>query len=112
MLTPEDIDNVIETIHYHLVPGSTTTICALTLRDSGFVAVGTSACIDPADFDADIGEAEALKDAKRKVWEVEGYRIRYLEALSKDPELQRIQSQIDRLDQQGTPRIALPFGGR
>lgn len=44
------------------VMGVKTTICMITLHN-GFEIVGTSACVNPADFDAVIGQACALEDA-------------------------------------------------
>ncbi len=46
--------------------GLKTTICLLTLMN-GFEVVGTSACVNPADFDATIGKEYALKEALRKL---------------------------------------------
>lgn len=42
--------------------GRKTTVCLLVLHN-GFEVVGTSACVNPDDFDLLIGEHYALKDA-------------------------------------------------
>lgn len=42
--------------------GEKTTVCLLTLTN-GFEIIGTSACVNPADFDANIGKEYALKEA-------------------------------------------------
>ena len=45
-LTPVDIDNAIVYEQYHVFPGTTLTICALTLRN-GFIVTGESAAAVP-----------------------------------------------------------------
>lgn len=58
-----------------LVPTlSLLTICILVLRN-GFKVVGTSACVDPAIFDAEIGRRLAREDALRQVWPLMGYEL-------------------------------------
>lgn len=52
--------------------GAKTTICLLTLKN-GFEIVGTSACVDPSKFEEEIGRFYALKDALRKLNELDGF---------------------------------------
>ena len=52
--------------------GEKTVICLLKL-ENGFEVVGTSACVNPEDFDLEIGEYYSLKNALDKVEELEGY---------------------------------------
>lgn len=59
----------------YLRGGDTMTICLLTLH-SGFVIVGQSACIDPANYDEDTGCKLAFDDAVNKLWELEGYHVK------------------------------------
>lgn len=73
-LTEENINAKIATIKYDRIRGTTTTLCILTLQN-GFVVVGKSACVDPAEFDHTLGESIALDDAVSKVWELEGYLL-------------------------------------
>lgn len=54
--------------------GAKTTCCVLTLQN-GFEVVGTSACVDPANYNEEIGATYARKRAMDKVWELEGYRL-------------------------------------
>ncbi len=51
-----------------------TTICILTLQN-GFEVVGTSGCVDPANFDQAIGEKIAYEKALDQVWLLEGYLL-------------------------------------
>jgi hypothetical protein len=74
-LTPADIDAVIVDEAYHLFPGTTLTVCCLTLRN-GFSVVGESATASAANFDESIGRRLARSDARDKIWRLEGYLLR------------------------------------
>ena len=52
--------------------GDTLTVCVLTLQN-GFKVTGESACINKADFNADIGQQVAYNNAVDKIWQLEGY---------------------------------------
>lgn len=73
-LSPQAIDAAIVRTHYFRVPDTTTTVCVLVLVN-GFTVVGKSACVSPANFDESIGQRVAFDDARRQVWELEGYRL-------------------------------------
>jgi len=55
--------------------GDTTTIACHLQLENGFVVTGTSACIDPAIFDQDIGQQIAYDNAVDKIWQLEGYLL-------------------------------------
>lgn len=74
-LSPADIDAAIAAEDYHVFPGTTVTVAALTLRN-GFVVVGKSAAASPENFDADIGKKIARDDARSQIWALEGYLLR------------------------------------
>ena len=74
-LTPSHIDNTIKDIYYHIVPGTTTTICALTLFN-GFVVIGHSAAASKENFDASIGQKVAYDNAREQIWQLEGYLLK------------------------------------
>ena len=69
------VDEAIVTTYYHVPPGTTLTLCVLTLAN-GFTVTGESACASPANFDAEVGRHFALEDAKRKLWPLMGYALR------------------------------------
>jgi hypothetical protein len=52
--------------------GAKTTVCLVTLKN-GFEVIGTSACVNPANFDEKVGEHWALKAALDKIEELEGF---------------------------------------
>ena len=70
-LTPDAITNTIKEIYFNVVPGTTLTFCALTLRN-GFVVTGESAAASPANFDEEIGRNIAFENARNKIWIVTG----------------------------------------
>lgn len=80
-LTPKHIDDQIVAASYHVFPGTTMTVCCLTLRN-GFQVLGHSAAASPSNFDEEIGRKVAFDNARREIWPLEGYRLR--EALAGD----------------------------
>lgn len=74
-LTPDLIDACIVSEAYHVFPGTTLTVCALTLRN-GFIVTGTSAAASPENFDREIGQDIARKNAREQIWAFEGYLLR------------------------------------
>lgn len=74
-VTPAQIEDVISGEAYHIFPGTTLTVCCLTLVN-GFTVLGESACASPQNFDQEIGQKIAREDAKRKIWALEGYLLR------------------------------------
>lgn len=74
-LTPAHIDAQIKSEDYYVFPGTTLTVCALTLQN-GFIVTGESAAVSPANFDADLGKKIARDNARSKIWAFEGYALR------------------------------------
>lgn len=74
-ITPARIDEVIVSEDYHVFPGTTLTICCLTLAN-GYTVTGESACASPENFDREIGNKIARDNAKSKIWALEGYALR------------------------------------
>lgn len=61
-------------VWFTVVPGTTTTVCALTLTN-GFTVLGKSACVNPAMFSEELGRKYAAEDAIRQVGEFIGWRM-------------------------------------
>jgi len=59
---------------YTVLPDTTTTVCQLHL-ESGFVVLGTSACVDPSKYNQALGEKYSYEDAINKMWPLEGYLL-------------------------------------
>lgn len=74
-ITPAIIDARIVGEYFHVVPGTTLTICVLTL-DNGFTVTGESAAASPSNFDENIGRKLARDQARNKIWALEGYLLK------------------------------------
>jgi len=74
-LNPSMIDATIQSEQYHIFPGTTLTVCALTLRN-GFIVIGESAAASPSNFDQALGRKIARENARNKIWAFEGYLLR------------------------------------
>lgn len=74
-LTPSLIDDAIKGSDFHVFSGSCLTVCCLTLKN-GFTVTGESACASPENFNAEIGKEIAFKNAREKVWALEGYLLK------------------------------------
>ena len=42
---------------------------------NGFIISGRGACVDPANFNIDIGRQVAREDAENQLWKLEGYLL-------------------------------------
>lgn len=74
-LTPADIDASIEYPEYWRVPNTTTTVCALVLKN-GYVVVGKSASISMENFDEELGKKIAFDNAREQIWALAGFAIK------------------------------------
>lgn len=62
-LTPALIDAAIVSEQYYVFPGTTMTVCALSLRN-GYIVTGESAAASPENFDEAIGRKIARENAR------------------------------------------------
>ena len=74
-LNPQHIDDTIVAEQFHVFPGTSLTVCALTLKN-GFQVVGESAAASIENFDEEIGRKIARDNARAKIWALEGYLLR------------------------------------
>ena len=74
-ITPDDIENVVLATQYYVFPGTMLTVCCITLKN-GFNVVGESACASPDNFDQEVGEKIANRNARDKIWALEGYLLK------------------------------------
>lgn len=72
-LTSDHIASRIKSVEYRKV-GLKTTVCLITLVN-GFEIVATSGCVDPDNYDPEIGRRIARENAVKKIWELEGYLL-------------------------------------
>lgn len=74
-ITPAQIDATIVKEAYYVFPGTTLTVCCLHLRN-GFTVTGESAAASPENFNQEIGQQIAKRNARDKIWSLEGYLLR------------------------------------
>lgn len=74
-LTPADIDSAIESKAFHVFPGTTVTVCCITLTN-GFNTIGYSAAASIENFDLEIVQKIAFENARQHIWQLEGYLLK------------------------------------
>lgn len=74
-ITPSAVDKKIASVEFHLFERTLHTICVLKL-ENGFTVTGESACVHPANFNESTGREIAFKNARDKIWELEGYLLK------------------------------------
>ena len=72
-LTDNDIQSVIVNEEYTKM-GSKTCVGCFTLVN-GFEIVTSSSCVNPDNFDFELGKQYCRQHAINKIWELEGYRL-------------------------------------
>lgn len=79
-VTKDRIDTLLDgcTFHFSKLYG-TTTACQVVMSNGFTLALGTSACVDPSNYDYELGKVyakeDALEKASGKLWELEGYML-------------------------------------
>lgn len=58
---------------FHRVFGKQCVLVALL--PNGFTIVGESACVDPSNYDNEIGYKLAMEDIEKQLWMLEGYLL-------------------------------------
>jgi hypothetical protein len=74
-VTVADMQAKVKSSAYVRLPDSTTTVCQITL-ENGYTLIGTSACVDPTNYNQAIGEKIAFDNAFEKLWDLEGYLLK------------------------------------
>ena len=74
-LTEKEIQSLIVFESYHHFDGTTTVTCLLTLKNGANV-LGYAMCVNPDDFNLDVGMSVAKDKAINKIWELEGYALK------------------------------------
>jgi hypothetical protein len=73
-LTPEHIDNMIKGITYTVLPSAKVMVCEITLLN-GFTVHGEGSAVSKANFNEEIGREVSFKNAREKIWQLEGYLL-------------------------------------
>lgn len=72
-VTKEAMNSRIATVA-HCQLGETTVLCQITL-DNGYTVRGEASCVDPANFDPDIGARISYDNAYEKLWPLFGFLL-------------------------------------
>lgn len=73
-VTLDGMQSKVKATSFTRLPDTTTTVCQLTL-ENGYTVLGTSACVDPTQYNQALGEKYAYEDAINKMWPLEGYLL-------------------------------------
>lgn len=75
-VTQEKIDSILGQATFDVQHAVFGKVCIVTAKlSNGFTIVGTGSCVDPANYDEEIGFNIALKQIENKLWELEGYLL-------------------------------------
>ncbi|QGH74722.1 hypothetical protein DSS3PM1_00045 [Bacteriophage DSS3_PM1] len=84
-LTPADIEAQVMFVDYHHFEETCVVVCCITLKN-GYNTIGHAGCVDPENFDLEIGKKIAYENALNEIWQLEGYMLKeamYQDALDK-----------------------------
>lgn len=73
-VTPEIIDGVIKDYTFTVLPSGKVMICEITLTN-GFTVRGEASVVSKENFIESIGKDISYKNARNKIWELEGYLL-------------------------------------
>lgn len=73
-LTPESIDSVIKKITYTVLPSGKVMVCEITLLND-FTVRGEASTVSKSNFNEEIGREISFKNAREKIWQLEGYLL-------------------------------------
>ena len=72
-VTIEDVKNFIKELEVEKF-GEKTTIVKAVLQN-GFVLVEHSSCVDPVNFDMELGKKICMERIENKIWELLGFKL-------------------------------------
>ena len=73
-ISPDWVDSRIVDETYTILPSGKVMVCELTLAN-GFTVRGEAATVSKENFDEEIGMTISRKNAREKIWELEGYLL-------------------------------------
>ncbi len=76
-VTQEMINALLDSaeVEEHVFWGKELIVSYKLVDRGGFTVTGRGACVDPANFDLEIGRQVARQDAENKLWQLEGYLL-------------------------------------
>ena len=74
-VTDEMIDKIIKETEFKIQNAYGKTTIVTAKLPNGFVITESSSCVDPANYDEEIGVKICKDRIKNKIWELEGYKL-------------------------------------
>lgn len=75
-VTKEQIQSILDNSEYEVFHRVFDKQCLVVAKlQNGFTIVGESACVDPNNYDEQIGFDLAVERIKNRIWELEGYNL-------------------------------------
>jgi hypothetical protein len=72
-IRPEDIDAIMAVTDFHVYTYKSKTTVVIATLPNGFTITESSSCVDPANYDVEIGTDICKERIQNKLWELEGY---------------------------------------
>lgn len=82
-ITEDHINSKIVDVQYHVFAFTCLTVCAIKL-ENGYIVTGESACASPENFNAEVGRQYSFRNARQKIWQLEGYLLKESQHLGEE----------------------------
>lgn len=69
------INHLMETAEIEVMTAFDKCTVVVAKLENGFIMVESSDCVDPANYDPELGENICLARIKERLWELEGYAL-------------------------------------
>jgi Phage protein (N4 Gp49/phage Sf6 gene 66) family len=77
-ITEEHINELVENAEVVYTTAFGKSLIATFKFESGWVETVDASCVDPANFDIEVGKKIVMERIKNKMWELEGYALQKL----------------------------------
>lgn len=74
-ITQDDINKILSNTHFVIEEFFNKCTVVIAKLPNGFVITESSACVDPVNYDRNIGVEVCKERIINKIWELEGYRL-------------------------------------
>ncbi len=74
-ITKEEIDSILERTHWTVEEFHGKCTVVIAKLPNGFILTESSSCVDPVNFDVNIGVEICKERITNKIWELEGYLL-------------------------------------
>ncbi|MBK5492189.1 MULTISPECIES: Gp49 family protein [Bacillus] len=74
-ITQDDINNILERTQFTVEEFHSKCTVVVAKLPNGFILTESSACVDPVNYDVNIGTEICKNRIVNRIWELEGYRL-------------------------------------